>query len=556
MARGLAFYRSGDYAKAEAAFEAALAEDPYNREAMEYLNRSAQKLASNEVRMQRSSRAQAMSDVSLAWNPPPSRENYAAIVENEFNHSKDKALSTFSIDVDTASYANVRRYLAGGRLPPKDAVRIEEMINYFEYDYEDPKGTRPFATSMALTDCPWNNEHRLLRIGLQGRKLADEDWRDSNLVFLLDVSGSMNSADKLPLLKTGFEKMVRALGERDRVAIVVYAGSSGVVLDSTSAMEKETIIGALNRLKAGGSTAGGQGIELAYRLASDHFIKDGVNRVILATDGDFNVGISNIDALQRLIEEKRKSNVFLSVLGFGTGNLQDAKMEMLANKGNGNYFYIDSEREAEKVLVKQLTANMVTIAKDVKIQIEFNPALIRSYRLIGYENRKLAARDFADDTKDAGEIGAGHQVTALYELVPADAPATEDGVPLKYTQPESTEFAVDSSELLTLKLRYKEPEESKSKLLTFELDQSAYQPDSMDASFRWATAVAAFGMHLRGSNRIGAFSMDNVMGVAKSAAERDPSGYRAECLELMNKTINLRSGITTTNDYPQWQYRN
>jgi Ca-activated chloride channel family protein len=366
----------------------------------------------------------------------------------------------------------------------------------------------------------------------------------------------MNNPDKLPLLKTGFEKMVRALGEKDRVAIVVYAGSSGVVLDSTSAIDKETIIGAMNRLKAGGSTAGGQGIELAYRLATDHFIKDGINRVILATDGDFNVGVSNIDALQRLIEEKRNTGVFLSVLGFGTGNLQDAKMEMLANKGNGNYFYIDSDREAEKVLVKQLTANMVTIAKDVKIQVEFNPALVRSYRLIGYENRTMAARDFDDDTKDAGEIGAGHQVTALYELVPADAPAAEDGVPLKYTTPAEPETnPANTSELLTLKLRYKEPDGAQSKLLTFTLDKEAYRPDSMDESFRWATSIAAFGMQLRDSNQIGAFSMPEVIELAESAFGEDEYGYRKEAIDLMNRAMQLKSGSTSTDGYPQWQYR-
>jgi Ca-activated chloride channel family protein len=557
MAQGVDFYRAGKLAEAEAAFKEALNEDPYNREAMEYLKRSATKMAANEVRMQRATRAVAMSDVAVAWNPAPTAaENYAKIVENEFNHSKDQSLSTFSIDVDTASYANVRRFLSQGKLPPKNAVRLEEMINYFEYDYEGPKGAAPFSTAMALTDCPWNKDHQLLRVGLQGRKIDEDDRKPSNLVFLLDVSGSMNSTDKLPLLKTGFEKMVRALGEKDRVAIVVYAGSSGVVLDSTSALDKETIIGAMNRLKAGGSTAGGAGIELAYRLATDHFIKEGINRVILATDGDFNVGISNIDALQQLIEEKRKTGVFLSVLGFGTGNLQDAKMEMLANKGNGNYFYIDSEREAEKVLVKELTANMVTIAKDVKIQVEFNPALVRSYRLIGYENRVMAARDFADDTKDAGEIGAGHQVTALYELVPAGAPATEDGVPLKYTKPAETEAnPVDSSELLTLKLRYKQPEGSNSELLTFTLDQDAFRADAMDESFRWATAIAAFGMHLRESGQIGSFSMDEALTLAKGAIGEDEYGYRKEAVDLMIKAYSLSSGTTNGNDYPQWQYR-
>ncbi len=481
-------------------------------------------------------------------------EAYAKIEENGWFKTSDKPLSTFSIDVDTASYANVRRFLSNGQLPPPDAVRIEEMINYFEYNYAAPNGNDPFRTAMALASCPWNRTHQLLRVGLQGRKPDDVTDKPSNLVFLLDVSGSMSSADKLPLLKQGFAMMVKSLGEQDRVAIVVYAGSTGLVLDSTPAADKEKIISAMNRLSAGGSTAGGAGIELAYGVAADHYIKGGINRVILATDGDFNVGISNLEDLQKLIEEKRKTGVFLSVLGFGTGNLKDSTMELLADKGNGNYFYIDSEREADKVLVKQLTANMVTIAKDVKIQIEFNPAVVRAYRLIGYENRVMAAQDFADDRKDAGEIGAGHQVTALYELITSDAPATQDGVELKYTQAIGKQYS-DEDELLTLKLRYKEPEGSKSKLLVIPLKAEA-PPESMDESFRWAAAVAAFGQYLRQSDHLVRYSLEDIQEQAESAVGEDPFGYRREFIQLLQRATQLENSTSPASKYPLWQYRN
>ncbi len=489
--------------------------------------------------------------------PAPSdirAEAYATVAENGWINTTGKPLSTFSIDVDTASYANVRRFLNNGQLPPTDAVRIEEMINYFEYNYAAPTGATPFSTAMALHSCPWNRDHKLLRVGLQGRRLNEESAKPSNLVFLLDVSGSMNSPDKLPLLKKGFTMMVNTLGAQDRVAIVVYAGSSGLVLDSTPASDKETIIRAMERLSAGGSTAGGAGIELAYRVAADHYIKGGINRVILATDGDFNVGTSNLEGLQKLIEQKRQTGVFLSVLGFGTGNLKDSKMELLADKGNGNYFYIDSEREADKVLVKQLTANMVTIAKDVKIQIEFNPAVVRSYRLIGYENRVMAAQDFADDRKDAGEIGAGHQVTALYELVLTDAPVTQDGVSLKYVQPTEKQYT-GSDEMLTLKLRYKEPEGSVSKLLSFPL-KAATPSESMDESFRWATSVAAFGQYLRQSEHLTHYALEEIQELAESAIGEDPYGYRREFIRLLQQAKQLEKRTPTESNYPQWQYRN
>ncbi|MDA3926025.1 MAG: von Willebrand factor type A domain-containing protein [Kiritimatiellae bacterium] len=496
------------------------------------------------------------------WPPRPpkvsSGESYAKIEENKFLNSSEKPLSTFSIDVDTASYSNMRRMLNNNQLPPVDAIRIEEMINYFEYNYEGPGADQPFSSAMALHPCPWNLNHKLLRVGLQGRKMDESNRKPSNLVFLLDVSGSMNSADKLPLLKTGMTMLVNALSENDRVAIVVYAGSSGLVLDSTSAADKGRIIQAMERLSAGGSTAGGAGIELAYKVCADNFIKGGVNRVILATDGDFNVGTSSHNGLQSLIEQKRSSGIFLSVLGFGIGNLQDSKMELLANKGNGNYFYIDSEREAEKVLVKQLNATLETIAKDVKIQIEFNPEHIKSYRLIGYVNRKMAARDFANDKKDAGEIGSGHQVTALYELIPVGAPDAHEGIPLKYGKKSEKVVEPQSNEMLTLKLRYKAPDADVSKLLTFPLTTENDQKGSGDNSFRWAAAVAAFGQMMRDSQYTGEFSVNNVRELALEAKGEDSSGYRAELINLIDKAARIKADQPGTNDkgYPVWQYRN
>jgi len=490
--------------------------------------------------------------------PVSSGESYARIEENKFLNPSENPLSTFSIDVDTASYSNMRRMLKNNQLPPADAIRIEEMINYFEYNYEGPGDEAPFSSAMALHPCPWNTAHQLLRVGLQGRKMDETNRKPSNLVFLLDVSGSMSTPDKLPLLKTGMTMLVNALSENDRVAIVVYAGSSGLVLDSTSAAEKRKIIQAMERLSAGGSTAGGAGIELAYKVCADNFIKGGVNRVILATDGDFNVGTSSHNGLQTLIEQKRSTGIFLSVLGFGTGNLQDSKMELLANKGNGNYFYIDSEREAEKVLVKQINATLETIAKDVKIQIEFNPEYIKSYRLIGYVNRKMAARDFDDDKKDAGEIGSGHQVTALYEIVPVGAPDSHEGIPLKYAKKDEKVAEPQSSEMLTLKLRYKAPDGDVSKLLTFPLAKDAVQRGVGDESFRWAAAVAAFGQLLRGSQYAGKFSINDVRDLAVGAKGEDPFGYRSEFIRLMERAAELKGNQPATNDkgYPLWQYRN
>ncbi|HED64336.1 MAG TPA: VWA domain-containing protein, partial [Planctomycetes bacterium] len=409
-----------------------------------------------------------------------SREGYDHIPENDFLTVESAPLSTFSIDVDTASYANVRRYLRSGHLPPADAVRIEELLNYFSYDDPAPTGEVPFSVTTEVGRAPWNEEHLLLRVGLKGRSITDLPDRPRNLTFLIDVSGSMETADKLPLLKRAMRLLVDQLGPRDRVAIVVYAGSSGLVLPSTACSEKAAILESLDRLEAGGSTAGAAGIQLAYRVAREHYADGGINRVILATDGDFNVGVSDEGSLVRLIEKERADGISLSVLGFGTGNLQDSKMEQLADHGNGNYAYIDSLREAQKVLVHELGGTLETIAKDVKIQVEFNPAEVAGYRLIGYENRVLAAEDFNDDTKDAGEIGAGHSVTALYELVPAGMSVGRPGVdPLKYQQASEPEEGFPSAfhgELLTVKLRYKDPQGTKSKKLEFPVEAT-------DASF-------------------------------------------------------------------------
>lgn len=466
-------------------------------------------------------------------------ERYAEITENPFLEASRAPLSTFSIDVDTASYANVRRYLNNGQLPPKDAVRIEELINYFEYDYPQPLGDVPFSVATETAVCPWNTKHKIVQIGLQGKKIALDNTPAANLVFLLDVSGSMNSPDKLPLLKEGLRMMVNQLKPQDRVAIAVYAGSSGLVLPSTPVSNKGEILAALNQLEAGGSTNGGQGIQLAYTVAANNFIQGGNNRVILATDGDFNVGLTGDNELVNLIEQKRQSGIFLSVLGFGTGNLNDSMMEKLANKGNGNYAYIDSEEEARKALGEQVAGTLYTIAKDVKIQVEFNPALVAGYRLIGYENRLLANRDFEDDKKDAGEIGAGHSVTALYEVVPAGQKIENDGIELKYSQTQKSDTRF-SKELMTVKLRYKEPEGSQSKLLTMGvLDNNRSVADASE-NLRFATAVAQFGMLLRDSRYKGGSNFGNARSLVESSFSSDLKGYRNEFMGLLDRARNLK----------------
>jgi len=466
-------------------------------------------------------------------------ERYAEINENPFLEARRAPLSTFSVDVDTASYANVRRFLRDGQLPPKDAVRIEELINYFEYDYPQPVGDVPFSVSTETAVCPWNTKHKLVQIGLQGRKVSLDNTPPANLVFLLDVSGSMNSPDKLPLLKDGLRMMVNQLKPQDRVAIAVYAGSSGLVLPSTAVSNKGEILAALDRLEAGGSTNGGDGISLAYTVAANNFIQGGNNRVILATDGDFNVGTTSDDALVSLIEQKRKSGIFLSVLGFGTGNLNDSMMEKLSNKGNGNYAYIDSRDEARKALGEQVAGTLLTIAKDVKIQVEFNPALVAGYRLIGYENRLLADRDFNDDKKDAGEIGAGHSVTAIYEVVPAGVAVENDGIELKYSQTErsDTRFA---NELMTVKLRYKEPAGGQSKLLTMGVLDDVRTIDSASENLRFAAAVVQFGLLLRDSRYRGHADFSMAKRLASSAVSSDLKGYRSEFLELLDRARNLK----------------
>jgi Ca-activated chloride channel family protein len=471
--------------------------------------------------------------------PPVDREGYEQVRDNPFLAAATNPLSTFSIDVDTASYANVRRFLTEGRLPPKDAVRIEELVNYFRYDYPEPAGDAPFSITTELGSCSWEPEHRLVLVGLRGRAIDGESLPPRNLTFLLDVSGSMQSPDKLPLLKRAMGVLVDSLRAEDRVAIVVYAGSSGLVLPPVSGAEKGAIHAAIDSLRAGGSTAGAAGIRLAYEVAKDSYVEGGINRVILATDGDFNVGVSSDGELVRLIDEKRESGVFLSVLGFGEGNLQDAKMEKLADHGNGNYSYIDSFREARKVLGTEAGGTLVTIAKDVKIQVEFNPARVRAYRLIGYENRALRAEDFADDRKDAGEIGAGHTVTALYEIVPIgvaiDLPAVD---PLKYQKPSAPFADGSSNELLTVKLRHKAPDGDRSRLQTVVVEDRDVSLEP-SADLRFASAVAAFGMLLRDSEYKGSASWSQVVDLARGAVGSDPDGYRTEFLALARSAESL-----------------
>ena len=471
------------------------------------------------------------------------REAYDRITENEFKNPVDHPLSTFSIDVDTASYANVRRFLNGGRLPPPDAVRIEELINYFPYDYAGPDDEMPFAVHVDAAAAPWKPEHRLVRIGLQGKTVETSDRPDANLVFLIDVSGSMSSPDKLELVQQSLNLLVEQMEAHDRIAVVVYAGASGLALPSTTANNQETIKHAINNLRSGGSTNGGAGIELAYSVARQHFIPDGINRVILCTDGDFNVGATDRGSLTRLIEDKAKTGVFFSVLGFGMGNYQDAAMEELSNKGNGNYGYVDSIEEARKVFVDQMLGTLMTIAKDVKIQVEFNPGLVGAYRLIGYENRMLAKEDFNDDTKDAGEIGAGHSVTALYEILPPElaAETTPPVDPLKYQSPVVREPAVKLDELLTVKLRYKQPDSDESQLIEQPFVDPGAAFDAASDDFRFATAVAAFGMLLRNSQYTESMTLDEALDLARQAKAKDSGGLRSEFIELIEKARQLTS---------------
>lgn len=471
---------------------------------------------------------------------PADTESYGQLDENPFLEVARAPLSTFSVDVDTASYSNARRFLNNGKLPPKDAVRVEEMINYFSYDYPQPVGTAPFSVVAEVSECPWNNKHRLVQIGLQGKRLESENAPARNLVFLLDVSGSMNEPNKLPLLKSALGFLVEQLNARDRVAIVVYAGSSGLVLPSTSGDRKGEILAAIGELEAGGSTNGGEGIMLAYKIARENFIKGGVNRVILATDGDFNVGVTSEGDLVRLIEEKRQGGVFLTVIGFGTGNIKDSTMEKLADKGNGNYAYIDSQEEARKVFGNEIGATLVTIAKDVKLQVEFNPKQVAGYRLIGYENRLLRNEDFNDNGKDAGDIGAGHTVTALYEIVPFGQKVENPGVdPLKYQERPALSESAASHEMMTIKLRYKEPNETESRLLSLGVVDAKTTLGEASANLKFSSAVAAFGMLLRNSKHKGAASYNGVLQLARASLGTDLHGYRAEFTKLVETAKTL-----------------
>ncbi|SNR53820.1 VWA domain-containing protein [Flavobacterium sp. ov086] len=463
----------------------------------------------------------------------PNTESYAGLEENPFESPQKSPLSTFSIDVDNASYTNIRRFINEGQKVPKDAVRVEEMMNFFKYNYPQPEGQHPFSINTELSDSPWNKNCQLLKIGLQGKNVPMTNLPASNLVFLIDVSGSMDEANKLPLLKESMKILVKELRPQDKVSIVVYAGSAGVVLEPTSGDEKETIMDAFDDLSAGGSTAGGEGIELAYKLAEQNFIKEGNNRVIIATDGDFNVGASSDDDMEKLIEEKRKSGVFLTVLGYGMGNFKDSKMEILADKGNGNYAYIDNIQEANRFLGKEFKGSMFAIAKDVKIQIEFNPKHVQAYRLIGYENRKLNAEDFKNDKIDAGELGSGHTVTALYEIIPTGVESDYVASDLKYTKVNKND-SENSDELATIKFRYKKPDGDKSIEMVSTIDNKKVTLDQSSSDFKFTTAVAWFGLKLRDSKFIANSSSSDIKKLAKSGLSNDEDGYKAEFIRLVD----------------------
>ena len=470
----------------------------------------------------------------IPLNPPSNSESYAEIEENKFENPATKPLSTFSIDVDNAAYTNIRRFINNGQEVPKDAVRIEEMVNYFNYSYPQPDSQHPFSIHYEYSDCAWNTEHKLLKIGLQGKKIATDNLPPSNIVFLVDVSGSMNDENKLPLLKESMRVMVKELRAIDKVSIVVYAGAAGVVLPPTSGANKTEIMNAFNNLTAGGSTAGGEGIELAYQLAQENFIKNGNNRIVLATDGDFNVGPASDKEMEQLIEEKRKSGIYLTCLGYGMGNYQDSKMEILADKGNGNYAYIDNMQEANRFLGKEFKGTMFAIAKDVKIQIEFNPKYVQSYRLIGYENRKLNDEDFKNDAVDAGELGSGHTVTALYEIIPTGVESTYSPAKLKYTQ--NTTVASNSNELATIKFRYKRPDENSSHEIVKEVVHTPIAFENSSKDFKFASAVAWFGLKLRDSQYAQNKNPEDIITLARHGIANDSEGYKAEMVRLIESS--------------------
>ena len=468
--------------------------------------------------------------------PDADREEYARFTPNKFLDALDHPLSTFSIDVDAASYANARRHINNGKLPPKDAVRTEEFVNYFRYDYPAQQGEEPVSVTTDVSAAPWNAAHRLVRVGIKAKEIETGELPASNLVFLIDVSGSMNAPNKLPLLKSSLKLLVEQLRPQDRVAIVTYANGTKEALAPTPGDRKADILRALDELEAWGGTNGGEGIQRAYRLAESHFLPEGNNRVILATDGDFNIGISSPQALEELVAAKRESGIYLTVLGFGTGNYKDNRTQTLAEKGNGNNAYIDNLQEARKVLVSEFGGTLFTVAKDVKVQVEFNPARARAYRLIGYESRLLEAEDFNDDTKDAGEMGAGHAVTALYEIVPAgvESPAIPDIDPLKYQKTEArpARRLTGSPELLTVKLRYKEPDGSRSKKMEVAVTDKGAPLAEASEDFRFAAAVAGFSMLLRQESHLDGLTYDDIIRLARNATGDDPEGYRREFVRL------------------------
>ncbi len=513
------------------------------------VSNEAQQLVSQPMPSQQFSRhkmAQPMNIMPIPHPTPTTSEKYQQLDENGVKQVSNTPLSTFSIDVDTGSYANVRRFIDQGQLPPKGAVRVEEMLNYFDYHQLAPRNnTQPFAVNTELMAAPWNSDRQLLKIGLKGYDMPKDQLGNANLVFLLDVSGSMNSARKLPLLKQSLKMLTKQLDADDRVSIVVYAGAAGMVLKPTPGNEYSTISNALNKLNAGGSTNGAQGIELAYNLASENFIKDGINRVILATDGDFNVGLNDVEQLKEFVKQKRKQGIALTTLGFGQGNYNDHLMEQIADVGNGNYAYIDNINEARKVLVDELSSTLNTIAHDVKIQVEFNPNLVSEYRLIGYENRALANEDFNNDKVDAGEIGAGHQVTALYELTLNNAQqSTVD--PLKYQTPQiSTNSSL--SEIAQIKLRYKLPNQQQSKLISQVVNKDQLNT-SPSQHFKFASAVAAFSQSLRGTKYLKDYSIDDMIILAQENKGQDNFGYRSEFIQMLRSAKDLETQLTTTKD--------
>lgn len=480
-----------------------------------------------------------------AWSPTPPRfssESYDPIVESDFRSTSDHPLSTFAADVDTASYANTRRFLRQGRLPPADAVRVEELINYFDYERVPTDGEHPLSVAVEIAECPWQPAHRLARISLFAEAVERGESAGSNLVFLLDVSGSMSMPNKLPLLQQAFTLLAQQLGASDRVAIVVYAAASGLVLPSTPGDRQREILQALDRLQAGGSTAGAAGLRLAYDVARENFIEGGVNRVILATDGDFNVGPTSHSELISMIKADADRGIFLSIFGFGMDNLKDDRLETLSGEGNGTYGYIDTIEEARKQFVDGIDGTLVTVAKDVKIQVEFNPTTVAAYRLVGYENRLMSKEQFDDDAKDAGEVGSGHSVTALYELIPPDAAVGSTAGPsvdLRYQRAATLSEAAASDETLTLRVRYKEPEGSESRLFTMSAVDDGATAMSASDDFRFAASVAAFGMLLRGSEQVTNFDCTQMIGLAEAGRGVDRHGYRGEFIELARASRKL-----------------